>query len=132
MTLSGKGRRAKGAAYERELANLFKAAMPGEDIKRGIQDRAGDKVADVDCPIFWVEAKCQIKGNPRAALAQAQEASKGTGKVPLAVIKDMRRPAFVCLSLDDFLDFVSEWHSRGQRPVSHGPDSVMPWDKTND
>jgi hypothetical protein len=115
MTLSGKGRRAKGAAYERKLAHLFLAAMPGEDIKRGIQDRAGDKVADVDCPVFWIEAKKSIRGNPRAALKQAQEASEGTGKVPLAVIADDRKEAFVCLSLDHFLDFVSEWFERGQR-----------------
>ena len=31
--------------------------MPGADIKRGLQARSGEEVADVDLPFFWLEAK---------------------------------------------------------------------------
>ena len=110
--------RRKGAANERRLAKLFAEAMPGEDIRRGLQYQnrfAREKVPDVDCPVFWVEAKVGKKPNPRAAMAQAREdATKG--KIPIAVIRDDGAPGdeFVCIGLTDFLDFVREWYERGQ------------------
>jgi hypothetical protein len=87
--------------------------MPGAEVRRGLQCR-GEEVADVDCPVFWVEAKRGKKPNVRAALCQAMNAAP-KGRIPLAVIRDDRAEAFVVLSLDDFLDLVSEWWERGQR-----------------
>jgi hypothetical protein len=107
--MSGARSRRKGASYERELAKLFREAMPGADIKRGLgQCRSAGEVADVDCPHFWVEAKRGKMPNPRAALAQANAAAP-PGRIPIAVVRDDRAEAFVALSLEDFLDLVGEW-----------------------
>jgi hypothetical protein len=65
-------------------------------------------VPDVDCPVFWPEAKRGRKPNVRAALRQATDAAP-KGRVPVAVIRDDRAEAFVALSLDDFLELVREW-----------------------
>ena len=99
--------RTKGARWERELVHRFRQAMPGADVKRGLQCR-GEETADVECPVFWVEAKRGKKPNVRAAFKQASKAAPN-GWVPLAVIRDDRAEAFVALSLEDFLDFVGEW-----------------------
>ncbi len=100
--------RRKGQQYERELARRFKEVMPDADIKRGFQYRDGADAPDVICPVFWIEAKRGKKPNVRAALRQATEAAP-KDRIPLAVIRDDRAQAFVALSLDDFLDFVSDW-----------------------
>lgn len=102
----GRRSRTKGASYERELVHVFRSVMPGADIKRGLQSRSGSDVADVECPIFWIEAKRGKKPNPRAALAQAIDASQGTHKIPLAIIRDDHCDAFCVLTLDDMLEFI--------------------------
>ena len=106
--------RRKGAAWERALVHLFREAMPGAEIRRGLQCRGGDEVPDVDCPVFWIEGKRGKKPNVRAALRQATEAAP-KGRIPLAVIRDDRAEAFVALSLDDFLELVAEWWAERQR-----------------
>lgn len=82
--------------------------MPGAEIRRGLQYRCGEEVADVDCPVFWPELKRGKKPNVRAALRQALAAAP-KGRVPVAVIRDDRQEPFVALLLEDFLDFVAEW-----------------------
>lgn len=106
--MSGAKSRRKGAAWERELTHKFRDAMPGADVKRGLQSRSGSDAADVECPVFWVEAKRGRMPNPRAALRQAVDAAP-EDRVPIAVIRDDRKPAFVVMSLENFLEFVSEW-----------------------
>ena len=106
--MSGAMSRRKGAAYERALVHLFRAAMPGADVKRGLQSRSGEEVADVECPVFWVESKRGRKPNVRAALKQALEAAP-KGRMCVAVIRDDRADPFVGMMLDDFLDLVREW-----------------------
>ena len=100
--------RRKGRRYEQELVHLFREAMPGAEVKRGLQSRGGEEVPDVDCPVFWLEAKRGKKPNVRAALKQALE-NAPQGRIPLAVIRDDRSEAFVALSLDDFLELLREW-----------------------
>ena len=106
--------RSKGRRYEQELARLFREAMPGAEVRRGLQCRGGGEVPDVDCPVFWPEAKRGRKPNVRAALRQATDAAP-KGRVPVAVIRDDRAEAFVALSLDDFLELVREWWGGRQR-----------------
>ena len=100
--------RRKGADWERPLVHLFREAMPGADVRRGLQCRGGEEVPDVDCPVFWLESKRGKKPNVRAALRQA-EAAAPQGRIPMAVIRDDRQEAFVALSLADFLEFISQW-----------------------
>ncbi len=105
----GRNSRRKGGQWERDVTKLFAAAMPGANIKRSIgQSRFGNEAPDVTCPVFWIECKHGVKPSPRAALAQAQDAAP-KGRLPVAVVKDDRRPAFVCMSLEDFLELVGEW-----------------------
>jgi hypothetical protein len=116
--MSGSRSRRKGAQAERDLAKRFAEAMPGADCKRGIgQARRGSEVADCEVPRFFVESKHGKRPNPRAALAQCIEAAEanGNGKTPIAVIRDDRKEAFVCMRLDDFLGFVEEWWAAQQR-----------------
>ncbi len=110
--MNGAGCRRKGADFERDLVERFRKAMPGADVRRGFQFRSGGEVPDVDCPVFWVEAKRGRKPNVRKALEQVQDAAP-PGRIPLAVIRDDRQEAFVSLSLQDFLELVAEWW-RGQ------------------
>ena len=100
--------RRKGHGFERELVHLFRDAMPGAEVRRGLQSRSGDEVADVECPVFWVEAKRGKKPNVRAALKQAIAAAPKE-RMCVAVVRDDRAEAFVSLLLDDFLDLVKEW-----------------------
>jgi hypothetical protein len=100
--------RRKGAGFERELVLAFREAMPGCDVRRGLQSRSGREVADVDCPVFWIEAKRGRKPNVRTALKQAVSTAP-PGRMPVAVVRDDRERAFVALSLDDFLELVRGW-----------------------
>ena len=102
--------RRKGQVFERELVHLFREAMPGTDIKRGLQCR-GEETADVDCPVFWIEAKHHHRVNIQAAMDQARAAAP-KGKIPVAVCKDDRRPAVVTMDLEDFLELVREWWAK--------------------
>lgn len=114
--------RTKGAAWEREVAKLFNEAMPGADAKRGLsQARNGAEVADVDIPWFWVEAKHRRAVTAQGALRQALEASKGSGKVPVAVLKLHRQEPFVALYLPDFLALVNKLWTTGPGGVGRGP-----------
>ena len=110
--MSGATSRRKGARFERELVHLFRAAMPGADVRRGLQCR-GEEVADVDCPVIWVEAKRGKQPNIKA-LRQAIEAAP-KGRMPITVVRDDRAEAMVTLLLDDFLALVSAWWERGQK-----------------
>ena len=98
----GAGQRRKGRAFEQELVQQFREALPEVEVKRGLQSRSGRETADVDAPPFWVEAKRGKKPNVRGALAQAVETAP-QGRIPVAVIRDDRAPAFAVLPLDHFL-----------------------------
>jgi len=106
--------RRKGAAWERELVLMFREAMPGCEVRRGLQSRSGEEVADVDCPVFWIEAKRGRQPNVRNALRQAVAAAP-KGRIPVAVIRDDRADAFAVMQLSDLLEFIREWWSGRQR-----------------
>lgn len=90
------------------MVHRFRDAMPDAEIRRGLQSRSGEEVADLDCPVFWPELKRGKKPNIRGALRQAIEAAP-KGRIPIAVVRDDRAEEIVTLLLDDFLDLVSEW-----------------------
>jgi len=111
--MSGRSSRIKGAVGERKTANELDDRCPDDmEVKRGIgQTRAGDEVPDVDgIDCLWVEVKTQKRGNPRAALKQAQEASAShPGRIPIAVIRDTRKEPFMVMGWADFLDLWQEY-----------------------
>jgi hypothetical protein len=103
--------RRKGKVWERDVAQLFRAAMPGIDARRGHQSRSGSDDADVTgVPFFWIEAKHQKSPHPEAALRQAQEACTDATRWPIAVLKRDRTAPFVCMDFEDFLELVSVWY----------------------
>lgn len=103
--------RRKGAEFERELVQLFREALPEVPVKRGLQSRSGQEVADVEVPPFWIEAKRGKKPNVRGALAQAVEDAP-VGRIPVAVIRDDRSEAFAVLSLEHFLKLARSAYKR--------------------
>lgn len=103
--------RTKGAAWEREVARLFRDAI-GCDAHRGAQSRAGRDGPDVTgVPGFWIE--CKHQANPRAAAALRQATSCAAEAEshawPIAVIKANRTAPYVVMGLDDFLTLVTQW-----------------------
>ncbi len=106
--MNGRGSKRKGADWERELVLRFREVMPGGDVRRGLQSRGGQEVPDVDAAPFWIEAKRGRKPNIRGALKQVTS-DAAPGRIPLTVIRDDRAAPIVALTLEDFLDLVSEW-----------------------
>lgn len=99
----GNGPRRKGHGFEREVARAFSLAL-GVAIKRGLgQARGSSEVPDVDVPGFHIECKRAIRTNPRAALAQAIEASQGSARTPIAICRDDRSAPFAVLRFEDLL-----------------------------
>jgi hypothetical protein len=111
--MSGASSRRKGAQFERDMVHRFREAMPEATVRRGLQSRGGDEVADVEVPCFWPELKRHKRTNPREALRQALD-NCPPGRWPIAVCKDDGEPAFVAMQLDDFFDLVREWWERRQ------------------
>lgn len=105
MTTNG---RRKGHNFEREMARHFRGIFGDDRVRRGLQYRDGAECADVITPFLWVECKRGKQTNPRAALAQAVEASVGQGYYPVAVCKDDWAEPFVVMQLEDFSDLVRQ------------------------
>lgn len=110
----GRASRRKGHDWEREVARQFREALPGADVTRGWQSRAGTDQPDVDGTPFWVECKVGKRPNILAALRQADEAKGNDPRPSLAICKTDRDTPTVTLYLDDFLDLVGEWWERGR------------------
>lgn len=95
----GKASREKGKRGERWLVAQIKAA--GLDARRSAMQADDAHEPDVICGGWWLEMKCGKKPNPRAALEQACRDTDG--RVPVAVVKDDRKGAFVVMRLADWL-----------------------------
>ena len=104
--MSGKSARRKGHQWERDVARMFTEAM-GVKCRRGMQYRSGGDSPDVEAPIFWIECKAGARPPIRGALDQAVMHATPTD-IPIAVIKEDRRPPFVVCRLDDFLTLAAD------------------------
>ena len=107
----GKAERIKGHNFEREISRQIRDIFP--ESRRGLQYQDGSKHSDVEGTPFHIECKCGKKQNPRKALRQAISDNK-KGRMPIAVIRDDRKPAFVCMLWEDFKELVKEWKERGE------------------
>jgi len=108
LSRRGRNSRRKGHGFERDIARQMNERMEGLGARRSLQSR-GAEAADVDCDVFWIECKAGRKPNPRAALEQAARDAEGTGKIPIAVVRDDRRPPFAVIAWEDLLDLMAEW-----------------------
>ncbi|MCP4677703.1 MAG: hypothetical protein GY854_19740 [Deltaproteobacteria bacterium] len=101
--------RQKGHSFEREVASELRKIFP--EARRGLQYQDGPTPPDVTGTPFHVECKRGRRPNPRAALKQAIN-DAAPGVVPVAVIRDDRAEAFICMRWSDWMDFVREWRER--------------------
>lgn len=102
--------RAKGAAWERQVARMFREALglPADSRKvrrSGGGQADGGQVPDVDVPHLWIECKVGPKQSPRAALFQAEVGATGTGRLPVAVVKHDRRTPFAMMRAETWAWF---------------------------
>lgn len=77
--------RRKGATWERDVRDLFRAAGFTNAERGAQQSRAGDAMADVEGTPWWVEAKVGQRIDVIGALRQAEAATDG--RPVLAVCK---------------------------------------------
>lgn len=102
--------RQKGAAGERELANLLKEY--GYDTRRGQQYSGINGDADVvGIPGLHIECKRVEKLNLDAALEQSKRDAR-EGEMPVVIHRKNRQEWKVTLSLKDFMKLykeVEEW-----------------------
>lgn len=102
--------RQKGAAGERELANLLKEY--GYDTRRGQQYSGANGDADVvGIPGLHIECKRVEKLNLDAALDQSKRDAR-KGEMPVVIHRKNRQEWKVTLSLKDFMKLykeVEEW-----------------------
>jgi predicted AAA+ superfamily ATPase len=110
MASRGKGARAKGASFEREVAKLI-TEKTGLAAKRGLgQARAGgSEVADVEVDHIHIEAKRHIKCNIKAAMKQAIADSQNKNKPPVVITKDDYEPILVTMLFDDWVQLFNSY-----------------------
>ena len=115
MATRGKGARRKGANFERWLANSL-SEMTGLKAQRGLaQTRGGGaEVSDVSIDYIHVEAKNHIRSNIKAALRQAINDCEESGKIPVAITKDDRKPVLCTMLLDDWIKFFNAYIAEQQ------------------
>ncbi len=112
--------RRKGHSWEREVVRRVREALPGTDVRRGLQYRDGADAPDVDVEGWHIECKVGARPNARAALEQAERDAK-PGRVPVAVIKHDREPAYVVMRLDAWLGMLRRVGAT--TPSAPSPDS---------
>ena len=122
MASRGRGARAKGFQFERDIAKAF-SDTTGEEFKRGLgQTRGGG--ADVPdvlpacgvlADLIHIECKrqklCSIKGAMKQAVADIGEFTK----VPIVVTKDDRKETLVTMKFQDFLPMFNAWLQNQKR-----------------
>ena len=112
--MNGAHSRRKGAAWDRQLARKFRAAMPGATTAESSSERAAVDDRDAMPRDFAIVAERHRKANVRAALRRAC-AGAPRGEWPIAVCKDERAAPFVAMTLDHFLAMCAEWWAWRQR-----------------
>ncbi len=108
--------RRKGADFEREIADQLRRALPDSHVTRGQQGRGGrhgvpDLMVDrADTGSGWLGVECR-KGKPGNVpllpkLRQAIRDCEGTGRVPLAVVREDRGEALAVVRYADLSDLL--------------------------
>ena len=118
MASPGRGARAKGANFERYLANYISDKTKLQ-AKRGLaQTRGGGaEVSDVDVKYVHIEAKRHKRCNIKAAMKQSVDDSSKSGKIPIAITKDDREPILCTMRLDDWISFLNSYVQAKQDEV---------------
>ena len=86
-----KGSKEKGRRFERLIAGECEAAFPGAQVYR--ESQAGGATGTPDVAVEnWLHLECKDRDSVSwlGALRQAMADSEGSGRIPIAVIKDAR------------------------------------------
>jgi hypothetical protein len=112
----GRRSRRKGAQFERDIVNLFKAILPeGFDAWRGLQSKGGG--CNPDVAVRGSQTKemflhCELKKgkapNPRKAYHQAFCDSQ-PGTMPIAVTQKDREAILVTMRWQDFTEMLTAY-----------------------
>jgi Holliday junction resolvase len=98
--------RAKGARFEREIANILKNM--GIKARRG-QQFSGLEGEDVVTNLSWhVECKAVQNLNVQNAYEQSLRDSK-EGTTPVVIHKKNRKPIMITMRLEDFPEAIKQW-----------------------
>ena len=116
----GKLSRTKGHAWEREVAGMLRHAGDPSAARNLEEVRYGNS-GDIICDRFPLIVQCKTGKRPPiyTGLAEAIEASKGTGKIPMLVAhRDAPKPFtdadnLAVFRLDDIIDLFRELHEIG-------------------
>ena len=112
MAISGAGRRAKGAAFEREVADALRRIWP--DARRNLSQTrsAAQEGGDIlDVGPYHVECKrgvATIQSAMRQACADSANATAAQGNIPVVVSRQDRGQTLVTMLLDDWLTLVRQ------------------------
>lgn len=100
-----KSQRTKGATYEREVCDVFTAAL-GRKIQRHI-GQARDGGNDITVGPLVIECKRRkTLGTVESWFNQAIAAKKKDSDIPIVVARSDGGKSFVMISLDDFINVV--------------------------
>lgn len=105
----GKSARAKGAAFERQIANELNAEL-GVNLRRNLKqyqvNEEGDLVDDTGKFPFDIECKAYADGSGLKAAwwAQAMASTERSKKIPAVIYKYDRRPVRVAIPLATVFD----------------------------
>ena len=99
--------RTKGAAGERELANILKEH--GYDTRRGQQYCGANGDADV-VGLKNIHVECKRVEHLNLDLAMEQSRSDArANEIPIVAHRKNRKPWLVTMDLDKWLEFYKEW-----------------------
>lgn len=111
MSLSGKGRRLKGGAGQREVAALLSELYP-EAHSGYWQHNGGDKCADVEGTPYFIEVK-RGDQTPQSALKQAK--TNTDGRTPIAFTRQDHEKWLVTMEAKDWLSLLKLLMGRDQQ-----------------
>jgi len=98
--MGGRASRAKGATFERKVAEIFREIYP--EARRGYQRRSGSDEPDVAGTPWWIECKVG-KGTPQVYRAWWQAMEATDGRACMVVSKQDRTEILVTLQLADLM-----------------------------
>ena len=127
--MGGRASRAKGASFERKVAEVFREIYP--EARRGYQRRSGSDEPDVAGTPWWIECKVG-KGTPQVYRAWWQAMEATDGRACMVVHKQDRTEVLVTLELADLVALLERAAGQSGLKVHAALDEDVPAPPSND